>query len=121
MPLRIPSRHRRLLWTLLAMLVHASAAGADATVTPSLKTEGLDHEQALQARERGEIRPIAEIIERLLNEVPGEVIEVELEREVELEHQNILIYEIKLIDPEGQRIEVEIDAATGTILEIEKD
>ncbi|MCK7575524.1 MAG: hypothetical protein MZV65_06310 [Chromatiales bacterium] len=40
-----------------------------------------DHERAREARLRGEIRPIAEILHQVGKQVPGEVIGIELERE----------------------------------------
>ncbi len=45
------------------------------------------------------------------SEVPGKVVKIEYERGV---------YEVKIIDGQGSRVEVYIDAASGKILEIER-
>jgi uncharacterized membrane protein YkoI len=47
---------------------------------------------------------------------PGRVIEVELERD-----DGRWIYELELVSPEGRLYEMEIDAASGTVLEVEQE
>jgi uncharacterized membrane protein YkoI len=44
------------------------------------------------------------------------VIEVELERD-----DGRWIYELELVSPEGVLYEMEIDAASGTVLEVERE
>lgn len=58
----------------------------------------------------------AEVIEIALTEVPGEVVEVEFETE-----NGDDIYEIEILTADGEEIEVEIDANTGEVLEIEEE
>lgn len=58
----------------------------------------------------------AEAIEIALMEVPGEVQEVELERE-----DGMQVYEVEILTAEGVEMEVEINADTGDILEVEAD
>jgi uncharacterized membrane protein YkoI len=48
--------------------------------------------------------------------MPGKVIEVELEDE-----DGKLVYDLKMLSPQGQLQEIEVDAATGNILKIEDD
>lgn len=55
-------------------------------------------------------------VERALTEVPGTVQETELERE-----DGKLIYEIEILTADGLEMEVEIDAETGAVLEVEAD
>ena len=57
-----------------------------------------------------------QVIAIALAEVPGEVQEVELERE-----DGMQIYEIEILSADGVEMEVEIAAATGDVLEIERD
>lgn len=64
--------------------------------------------------ERGEIRPLGEILDTLSHHWFGDVIDVELERD-----GGKVIYEIELLGPQGQVVEFEIDARTGEVLEIE--
>lgn len=93
---------------LLCLLVSAPALAQDPPVP--------DFERAEDAMLRGEILPLAEILERLAAVQPGRVIEVELEVE-----DGVLIYEIELISPDGRILEVDINAATGDILSFEED
>ncbi|EEE45316.1 PepSY domain-containing protein [Roseibium alexandrii] len=58
----------------------------------------------------------AQAIEIALKEVPGTVQETEFEREDGKE-----IFEVEIVTADGVEMEVEIDAASGTILEIEQD
>ncbi|AHF05034.1 peptidase [Marichromatium purpuratum 984] len=75
-----------------------------------------DHDRARRALERGEVRPIGEILRAVSARVPGEVVGMEFERE----HDGWR-YEFKLIAPDGRLLEVEVDAATARILEVEED
>ncbi|MFN8994621.1 MAG: PepSY domain-containing protein, partial [Pseudomonadota bacterium] len=51
------------------------------------------------------------LLERLEREHPGQVLEVELEQE-----DGRWIYEIKLLQPGGRLVKLELDAASGAIL-----
>lgn len=59
---------------------------------------------------------MVQAIEIALKEVPGTVQETELEKE-----DGKQVYEIEILTADGQEMEVEIDAETGAILEIEAD
>lgn len=48
-----------------------------------------------------------------LEQVPGEVVKVELDTE-----NGILVYEIDIMTMEGVKYEVEIDAQTGAVIKI---
>ena len=75
-----------------------------------------EHEEIRAALERGEVLPLVRILAIAQEKVPGDVIEVELEKE-----QGILIYEIKVLTVGGRVREIKIDARQGTVLEIEDD
>nr|WP_120796518.1 PepSY domain-containing protein [Thiocapsa rosea] len=79
-----------------------------------------DHDRARQALQQGEVRSIAEILKRVEAQVPGEVIEVELERK-RRSGETRWVYEIKLIAPDGRLLEVLVDAPTAEILVVEED
>ena len=74
------------------------------------------YDRARRAVDRGETLPIAELLERLKTQVPGEVVGVEFERE-----HGIWVYEFKVIDARGRLLEVYVDAETGAVLSMEED
>jgi len=75
-----------------------------------------EHEEIRAAMQRGEVLPLSRILEIAQQQVPGDVIEVELESK-----RGALIYEIKVLTESGRVREVKIDARNGTVLEIEDD
>lgn len=72
-----------------------------------------DHDRARRALESGEILPLRTILERVERDYPGQIMEVELERE-----DARWIYEIKLLRTGGALVEIEIDARDGALLGI---
>lgn len=74
-----------------------------------------DHDAARRAVERGEIRPLAEILDRLRGKLPGEVIRIEVERK-----KGRWVYELRLADANGRLFEAYVDGATAEIVEIKR-
>lgn len=95
-------RPKRLLSALTAGLMLAMALPSHADS---------DHDRARQALEAGEILPLRTVLERLARDVPGQVMEVELERSGER-----WIYEIKLLRPGGALVKLKVDARDATVL-----
>lgn len=50
------------------------------------------------------------------DQIPGEVVKAELDRE-----HGRLVYEVEIISTQGPKYEVEVDASTGNIVHIELD
>jgi uncharacterized membrane protein YkoI len=75
-----------------------------------------DQERAKAALERGEIRPLDQVLAAARKAVPGDVVAVELKRK-----RNIWLYELKILTAAGKRREVKIDAGSLAILEEEDD
>ena len=75
--------------------------------------DGHDHDRARRALESGEILPLRTILERVERDYPGQIMEVELERE-----NARWIYEIKLLRTGGALVKLEIDARDGKLLGI---
>lgn len=71
-----------------------------------------DHERARAALLAGEIRPLAEILQRVQPQLEGEMIAVELERE-----HGRWTYEFKLLQPDGRIVEWYVDARDATVLQ----
>lgn len=70
-----------------------------------------DHDRARKAVAAGEVLPLRVIVERVERDYPGQIMEVELEREGAVWH-----YEIKLLRKGGALVKLKIDARDGTLL-----
>ncbi|WP_222105435.1 PepSY domain-containing protein [Denitromonas ohlonensis] len=70
-----------------------------------------DHDRARRARDAGQVMPLPAILERVAQDYPGRVVEVELEDE-----DDRWIYEIKLVQPGGRLLKLEVDATDARIL-----
>jgi uncharacterized membrane protein YkoI len=70
-----------------------------------------DHERARAAVQAGEVLPLPSLLERLQRTHPGQVLELELERE-----DGRWIYEVKLLQANGQLLKLELDGGTGQLL-----
>ena len=75
-----------------------------------------DHVEARALLERGEILPLARILEIVRAQVPGDVIEVELDRD-----DGVWEYEVKVLTAAGIVRKVELDARDGTVLKVKDD
>lgn len=76
---------------------------------------GNDHDRARKAVEAGEVLPLRTILDRVERTHPGQVIDVELEREHE-DGRERWIYEIKLLRSDGALIKLKVDARDGNLL-----
>jgi uncharacterized membrane protein YkoI len=95
--------------------LHALLAAGLATlllVPVATATDQRDHERARAAVQAGEVLPLPTLLERLQRTHPGQVLELELERE-----DGRWIYEVKLLQAGGQLLKLEVDAATGQVLQ----
>lgn len=90
---------------LAAFLVAALAVGAAAPASAS------DHDRARRAVEEGRILPLKDILARAQGAYPGQVIEAELEDE-----GGMVVYEIKILTPDGRVMKLSYNAATGELL-----
>jgi uncharacterized membrane protein YkoI len=105
---RLPTAGRlRLRLAMILALIACALAGA-------ARADG--HDRAREALQRGEILKLTEILDAAAAQQPGDIMEVELERD-----DGRWIYELKVLTPEGFLMEMEIDAATGALLELERD
>ena len=99
-------------------LTFALAIAAGAVVAPAPADEDgrheraeHDHDRAEQARARGEIRPLQDILALVRNRFSGDVAQIELERD-----HGVWMYEFKLIDGAGRLVGVKVDARTGAVI-----
>jgi uncharacterized membrane protein YkoI len=73
-----------------------------------------DQDLARQALQRGEVLPVARILELVAQHLPGDVIEVQLD-----ERRGRLEYEIRVLTPSGRVRELVLDARTGAFVRFE--
>jgi uncharacterized membrane protein YkoI len=91
-------------WIMMALLLSVAL--------PIRAADSGDHDRARQALEAGEILPLKNVLESVSRDVPGQVMEVELERK----HER-WIYEIKLLRPGGTLMKLRVNAKDGTIID----
>jgi uncharacterized membrane protein YkoI len=70
-----------------------------------------DHDRARAAVQAGEVMPLPDVLARLQGSHPGQVLELELERE-----DGRWIYEVKLLQGDGRLLRLELDARTAQVL-----
>jgi uncharacterized membrane protein YkoI len=69
-----------------------------------------DHDAARGAVERGEIKPLAELLKIVDGKLPGEITGVEVERK-----RDQWLYEFHVVDKNGRLLDVYVDAQSGEI------
>lgn len=94
------------LWTWIAALWVGALLPCPASA------DGLrDHERARAALQAGEILSLQKVLERVQRNHPGDMLEVELERE-----GGRWVYELKLLQRGGALVRLEVDATTAEVL-----
>ncbi len=83
-------------------------------LTPGLSDE--DYQQARRLKELGEILPLEQIIKVARARQPGRVLEVELENK-----DGRHVYEVELLNMQGEVWELYFDAATGELIKRERE
>ena len=88
-------------------------------VSPALALADDDDQKiAREALSKGIIRPLSELLEKIETMYSGQILEVELESEDSDygENDEFLIYEIKLLTPQGNVVKLKFDAKTLELL-----
>lgn len=94
-----------------ALFAAAALLLASASISVAGDGHGDDHDRARQALEAGEVLPLRTIIERVERDYPGQIVEVELERD-----DGRWQYEIKLLQRGGSLLKLKVDARDGSVL-----
>ncbi|MEZ5900026.1 MAG: peptidase [Hyphomicrobiaceae bacterium] len=100
-----------------ALLVLTALLG---TVAPSFADddergdENHRHDRIRGAVERGEIKPLVDVLQFVQPKLPGEIVGVEAEYT-----DGRWVYEFRVLDRQGRMFEVSVDAATAEISRIE--
>jgi len=111
-PHRTPPR--TLLWLGAAALAAALWAGF-AVGLPAAHADERDHERARQALQQGKVLPLRTVIDRVEREFEGQVIKVEFEHD-----DGEFIYELRVLQANGQALKVELNAVDGKVLKVKR-
>jgi len=107
----------KLLCTFLcaALLAPAYAGGRDRDAAKHAHEEAKRWAQmeAIDAKRRGEILPLTQILNIAKQYAPGEIIEVKYKRGPH--------YKVKILQDNGRVLEVKLDARSGELLELDYD
>lgn len=113
---QFPRNHRDRCWPRRAGAVVGVLIALVCVLAPAAAANGKDdHERARAAVLAGDVLPLPIVLERLQRTHPGQVLEVELERE-----DGRWIYEVKLLQPGGQLVKLELDARTAEVLKMRR-
>jgi len=94
-----------------AFVLAALLAAAAPSFSGAARADGkADQDAVRRAVERGELRPLAEILASLRGRLPGEVLGVEAER-----RKGQWVYEFRVVDGNGRLYEVYVDGKSGAI------
>ncbi len=102
----------------LLLLAHASYADGDRQKGRHIENEDdeADYDDALEALRKGKALPLGTIRQMITKRWSGEIVSIEVKR-----RGGNLHYEFKVLQPNGHLTEIEVDAATGKILEVENE
>ena len=103
------------LKSLVVVLMMGAVGGI---AVPALADEK-DQDRARAAMLRGEVAPLAKALIAVEKSFKGDVIEVELEEEDKFGIGPTLIYELKLLTPEGNVLQLKVHAKTLEILDVD--
>ena len=98
----------------MALAAAPSAVTADPDDDTDPNRHRHDHDRARRAVERGEARPLSDILTQVRPALGGEVAGVDFRRK-----SGRWIYEFRVLSPAGQMTEVYVDASTADILKRE--
>lgn len=113
-----PGGTRPLGWRRTPALVLALLVGLGPLAVPAHERETSpergherDHDRARAARQAGGVLPLPVLLDKLRQSHPGEVLDVELE-----ETRGRWVYEVKLLQADGRRLKLHLDARSGELL-----
>jgi len=106
-----------LLFALLGVSPHTVRVyAADSHPHSREPDKAISHDELRRLVREGKVLSLAALKVRVLAEHPGELIYVSVDRD-----DDRIIYEFRILRDSGQVTEVEVDAASGKIVEIENE
>ncbi|MFA5522297.1 MAG: PepSY domain-containing protein [Castellaniella sp.] len=106
------SSHRH---TALRLLTPVLALAMTLAAPVSMADSRRDYEFAHQALQQGRMLSLRAVLDRVTAEYAGEPVKIEFERD-----DGIYLYEIKLIQPSGTLLKLEVDAITGELIKLKR-
>jgi uncharacterized membrane protein YkoI len=103
------------VWLRSAILATLAAVAILGSAFIPARADDDDAGRVRQAVEKGEIRPLSEILAVTREKLPGDVIGVEIERE-----DGRWRYELKVIDDQGHLFEVYVNAQSAVVERIKE-
>lgn len=88
-------------------------AALTATLSPRALADHDDHLEARALLQRGQILPLSRILQIVQQQMPGDVIEVELDH-----GKHGWEYEVKVLTASGQVRKVKLNAGTGAVRKV---
>lgn len=83
---------------------------------PQASADDVDHDEALELAERGVILPLQSLIDDALGRYPGRFLEADLEYD-----DGRYIYELEIVTRDRRVLELEYDAVTGALIDVDED
>lgn len=108
----VPARHR------IVLLALVLAVAPPLLFAPAAVADDDDHLEARRLLQRGEILPLLRILDLVRAQVPGDIIEVELDCD---DDDGTWDYEAKVLTAAGVVRKITLDARDGTVLKIKDD
>jgi uncharacterized membrane protein YkoI len=106
---------RRFLLAAGPLVLGAVAARAD-DEDGRPEDEQEDHDRAMEALRQGRVRPLAEILAEVGQDLGGQVVGVEFDDE-----EGVYVYEFRVVTDAGRLRQVHVDATSGRILDFDDD
>jgi len=103
----------------MTLRLHSAALAAMLALTallpPPVHADEREQDEVRHSVERGEIRPLTDILAAIRDKLPGEVAGVEVERK-----DGRWVYEFRVVDDKGRLFEVYVDAHNAKIERIQE-
>jgi uncharacterized membrane protein YkoI len=98
------------------LIFGVAAAWADDDDERGSDDDDDDHDRAMEALQQGRVRPLAEILEEVGQDLGGHIVGVEFDDE-----GDTYVYEFRVVTDAGRLKKVYVDATTARILDFEDD
>ncbi len=84
-------------------------------IAPAAYADRSDHEQARQALQAGKVLPLRTVLDKVEQQYPGQVVEVEFESE-----HGQFVYDVRLLQADGIMLKIKMDAVDGKVITVQQ-